>query len=155
LWGKIFLPERLWNQNFFRKKEWTGLTRPYSKWRDLVRKALRLLTGAVAPLLKRFCRTVAELVLSSVCALIDFVCLSGLIALISLLGPLSLSLISRLLCLFVPGFVSLLVGKIGPIVAVICHFSIPPRALFCFKGICIISGNLRNKNYFTIGTASL
>jgi hypothetical protein len=104
------------------KKEWTGLTRPYSKWRDLVRKALRLLAGAVAPLLQKLCRTVAELVLSSFCALIDSVCLSGLISLISLLGPLLLSFISRLLCLFVPSFASLLVGKIGPIVAVICHF---------------------------------
>jgi hypothetical protein len=72
--------------------------------------------------LQKLCRTVAELVLSSFCALIDSVCLSGLISLISLLGPLPLSFISRLLCLFVPSFASLLVGKIGPIVAVICHF---------------------------------
>jgi hypothetical protein len=74
--------------------------------------------------------------------------LSGLIALVSLLGAslLPLSLISLLLSLFVPGSV----GEIGPIVAVIviCHFLIPPQALFCAKGILLLAEIRGTKNYF-------
>jgi hypothetical protein len=64
--------------------------------------------------------------------------LSGLIALISLLGACLLPLV-WISHFFIPSFVALFVGKIGPIVAVICHFSIPPRALFCVKGILLLA----------------
>ena len=116
-----------------------GKPRPYSngeiRW---LRKALRLISGAAAhPVVRISVDSLQFLeVYFSICALIGSVVLSGLIAVVPMFRA---HVLLIRFSFFVPSFVSLFVGQIGPVitVVVIWHFSIPPQALFCTKGFLL------------------
>ena len=104
-------------------KNGRGYPRPYGNGEIRLRKALRLISGAAAhPVVRILVESLQFLeIFFSICALIGSVVLPGLIALIPLFGA-HVLLVS--FCIFVPSFVSLFVGQIGPIitVVVIWHF---------------------------------